>query len=113
MVVFDPRRDLAVLSVPGLPAPALTQGPDLKRSDSGIVAGFPLDGPYRLAPARVRDVLQATGADIYGQVVGVVFAKSLDDDNTGYALTMDEARPVLDAAKRSSSAVSTGGCAAA
>jgi S1-C subfamily serine protease len=141
VVVFDPRRDLAVLSVPGLPAPALTQGPDLKRSNGAVVAGFPLDGPYRVDAARVRDVITATGADIYGnpgavrevyslyarvepgnsggpllstsgQVVGVVFARSLDDDHTGYALTLDEARPVLDAAKTSFSRVSTGGCAA-
>ncbi len=141
VVVFDPQRDLAVLSVPGLPAPALTQGPNLKRSDSAIVAGFPLDGPYRLDPARVRDTLTATGADIYGnpgavrevyslfarvepgnsggpllspsgEVVGIVFAKSLDDDQTGYALTLDEARPVLEAASRAFSPVSTGGCAA-
>jgi len=141
VVVFDPRRDLAVLSVPGLPAPALTPGPDLKRSDGAVVAGFPLDGPYRVDSARVRDVLTATGADIYGNpgvsrevyslfarvepgnsggpllsplgdVVGIVFAKSLDDDQTGYALTLDEAGPVLDAASRSVSPVSTGGCAA-
>jgi S1-C subfamily serine protease len=141
VIVFDPQRDLAVLSVPGLPASALPQGPALKRSDGAVVAGFPLDGPYRLDPARVRDVLDATGADIYGnpgvargvyslfakvepgnsggpllsptgEVVGIVFAKSLDDDNTGYALTLAEARPVLDAAKGSSSTVSTGGCAA-
>ena len=141
VVVFDPQRDLAVLSVPGLPASALTQGSSLRRSDGAIVAGFPLDGPYRLDSARVRDVLKATGADIYGnpgvvrgiyslfariepgnsggpllspsgQVVGIVFAKSLDDDNTGYALTLDEARPVLQAADRASSPVSTGGCAA-
>jgi S1-C subfamily serine protease len=141
VVVFDPRRDLAVLSVPGLTAPALTQGPDLKPSGSAVVAGFPLDGPYRLDPARVRDVLKATGADIYGnpgvvrevyslfarvepgnsggpllspsgQVVGIVFAKSLDDDDTGYALTLDEARPVIEAASRSFSPVRTGGCAA-
>jgi S1-C subfamily serine protease len=141
VIAFDPRRDLAVLSVPGLPAPSLTQGPDLKRSDGAVVAGFPLDGPYRLNSARVRDVLTATGADIYGnpgvvrdvyslyarvepgnsggpllspsgEVVGIVFAKSLDDDNTGYALTMDEAQPVVEAASRSISPVSTGGCAA-
>jgi S1-C subfamily serine protease len=141
VIVFDPRRDLAVLSVPGLPAPALTQGPDLKRSDGAVVAGFPLDGPYRLDSARVRDVLSATGADIYGnpgvvrnvyslfariepgnsggpllspsgEVVGIVFAKSLDDVNTGYALTLAETRPVLEAATGSFSAVSTGGCAA-
>jgi hypothetical protein len=45
-------------------------------------------------------------------VVGIVFARSLDDDRTGYALTLDEARPVLDAATRSFSAVSTGDCVA-
>jgi S1-C subfamily serine protease len=141
VVVFDPERDLAVLSVPGLPAPAATQGPVLTRSDGAVVAGFPLDGPYRLDPARVRDVLTATGADIYGNpgavrqvyslyarvqpgnsggpllspsgnVVGIVFARSLDDQNTGYALTLEEARPVLDAANGASSTVSTGGCAA-
>jgi S1-C subfamily serine protease len=140
VVVFDPRRDLAVLSVPGLPAPASRQGPDLRRAGGAIVAGFPLNGPYRLDTARVRDVVTATGADIYGTpgvvrqvyslyarvqpgnsggpllspsgaVVGIVFARSLDDDKTGYALTLDEARPVLNAAN-SSAQVSTGNCVA-
>jgi S1-C subfamily serine protease len=139
VVVFDSKRDLAVLSVPGLPAPASTLGPDLRRSGGAIVAGFPLNGPYRLDPARVRDVLRATGSDIYGSpgvvrevyslyariqpgnsggpllspngaVVGIVFARSLDDDRTGYALTLDEARPVLDAADNAFSPVSTGEC---
>jgi len=41
-----------------------------------------------------------------------VFARSLDDDNTGYALTLAEARPVLDLAGRSSESVSTGECVA-
>jgi S1-C subfamily serine protease len=139
VVVFDPKRDLAVLSVPGLPAIASRQGADLERSQGAIVAGFPLNGPYRLDAARVRDVLTATGADIYGgpgavrevyslyakiqpgnsggpllspsgAVVGIVFARSLDDDMTGYALTLDEARPVLAAASGASSPVSTGDC---
>ena len=103
------------------------------------MAGFPLDGPYRLDPARVRRTLTATGSDIYGQpasrarstrsspgsspatagarssrptgeVVGVVFAKSLDDPSTGYALTLAEAQPVLQAAAGASQPVSTGGC---
>jgi Trypsin-like serine proteases, typically periplasmic, contain C-terminal PDZ domain len=140
VVVFDPRRDLAVLSVPGLSAPASTLGTSLKRSGGAVVAGFPLNGPYRLDAARVRDIVTATGADIYGSpgvvrqvyslyarvqpgnsggpllspagaVVGIVFARSLDDDKTGYALTLDEARPVLNAAS-SSSPVGTGGCVA-
>jgi len=98
-----------------------------------------MNGPYRLNAARVRDVIKATGSDIYGgpgvvrevyslfatvrpgnsggpllspngAVVGVVFARSLDDDETGYALTLDEARPVLDAAASAFTPVSTGGC---
>ena len=141
VVLFDARRDLAVLAVPGLPARPLQQGPDLSRGQGGVVAGFPLDGPYRLDAARVREVVQARGSDIYGRpgtsrevyslyaqvrpgnsggpllstdgrVVGVVFAKSLDDDRTGYALTMDEARPVLDAAASASTPVGTGPCVA-
>jgi S1-C subfamily serine protease len=141
VVIFDPRRDQAVLVVPGHPPDALRPGPERKRGDSGVVAGFPLDGPYRLDPARVREVVQARGSDIYGQpgtsrevyslfakvqpgnsggpllspegrVVGVIFAKSLDDARTGYALTLDEARPVLDAATSASSPVDTGPCVA-
>ncbi|WP_406829351.1 MarP family serine protease [Pedococcus sp. KACC 23699] len=141
VVLFDARRDLAVLAVPGLPAAPLPQGPDLARGDDGVVAGFPLDGPYQLDAARVREIVDARGSDIYGQpgtnrevyslyakvrpgnsggpllspdgkVVGVIFAKSLDDASTGYALTMDEARPVLDAAANASNPVDTGACVA-
>ena len=141
VVVFDPQRDLAVLEVPGLEAPALTLGPPLAANDPAVVAGFPLDGPYRLDSARVRRVIDATGSDIYGQpgidrkiyslyarvepgnsggpllstsgqVVGIVFAKSLDDDSTGYALTLTEAKPVLDVATSASPPVSPGACSA-
>ncbi len=139
VVVFDPGRDLAVLDVPGLPAPALKGGGALNQGDSAVVAGFPLDGPFRLDAARVRRTLTATGSDIYGQpgvsreiyslfarvepgnsggpllsergqVVGIVFAKSLDDESTGYALTLKEAQPVLDAAQGAMNRVATGGC---
>jgi S1-C subfamily serine protease len=47
-----------------------------------------------------------------GAVVGIVFAKSLDDESTGYALTLDEAAPVLKEARNATAAVGTGGCAA-
>lgn len=141
VVAFDPDKDLAVIAVPDLEAPALPRGADLQRGDSAVVAGFPLDGPYRSEAARVRQVLDARGEDIYGtdvvvrqvyslftriepgnsggpllspagQVVGVVFARSLDDPSTGYALTMAEAAPVLDAAPAASATVDTGPCAA-
>ena len=141
VIVFDARRDLAVISVPGLDAPALSLGGPLSRGDSGAIAGFPLDGPYRVVPARVRDTIDARGLDIYaadpvvreiyslnttvrpgnsggplvdaqGRVVGVVFAKSLDDASTGYALTLAEARPVLEAAGSAGRPVDSGACVA-
>lgn len=141
VIVFDPERDLAVLSVPGLEAPAIPLGTELSRGDSAAVPGYPLDGPYRVVSARVRAILDARGLDIYGRdrvlreiyslntkvqpgnsggpllddqgrVVGVVFAKSLEDENTGYALTLDEARPVLDRAATAQRPVDTGACVA-
>lgn len=140
VVAFDPERDLAVLAVPGLDAPPLPVGEDLARGDDAVVAGFPLDGPYQYSPARVRQVLEARGEDIYGTpgvvrevyslyarvepgnsggpllderaaVVGVVFARSLDDASTGYALTLAESAPVLAAAPGLQDAVDTGPCA--
>ena len=46
---------IAVLSVPGLSAPALEFGPDLSRSAGALVAGFPRNGPFTAGAARVRD----------------------------------------------------------
>lgn len=140
VVVFDAARDLAVLSVPGLKAPAIPLGTDLSSADPAVVAGFPGDGALRLGAARVRSVFTAVGADIYGEpgvrrqvyslfttvrpgnsggplldpaghVVGVVFARSLEDDTTGYALTLEEAAPVLDRAS-ATVPLNTGRCLA-
>lgn len=139
VVLFDSARDLAVIEVPGLTAAPLPLGEDLSRGDPAAIAGFPLDGPYQSSPARVRQVIDARGEDIYGRpgvvrevyslfadvepgnsggplldpsgaVVGVIFAKSLDDENTGYALTLAESRPVLTAAASSSDPVQVGPC---
>jgi S1-C subfamily serine protease len=142
VVEFDPRRDLAVLAVPGLDAPALESGSPLRRGDSAVVAGFPRNGPFTAGAARVRSQLRAVGEDIYGrpgatrqvyslyadvqpgnsggpllsvrgELVGVVFAKSLDDASTGYALTLAEARSTINEGIRSGRQVSSGSCAAA
>lgn len=140
VVFFDPKRDVAVLTVPGLKAPALRMGHNLGGGDNAVVAGFPRNGPFSASPARVRTVLRASGEDIYGQpgaarqvyslyaqvepgnsggpllavdgaLAGIVFAKSLDDSSTGYALTMEESRSDLVAGSRATNRVSTGGCA--
>ncbi|XVX20859.1 MarP family serine protease [Actinomycetota bacterium] len=139
VVLFDPHRDLAVLSAPELRAAPLELGSELGPGDSAVVAGFPLNGPYRTDPARVRQVLNASGLDIYGRaganrevyslftrveqgnsggplldsrgrVVGVVFAKSLDDPSTGYALTVAEARSAFTEGARAVEPVDTGSC---
>jgi S1-C subfamily serine protease len=140
VVVFDPRRDLAILYVPDLSAPALDLDDSGSRGDQAVVAGYPGGGPFRLGAARVRDTLNARGADIYhrtqttrevfslyadvepgnsggpllslkGDVYGVIFAKSLDDPRTGYALTVDEARPVVKAGRTATAQVDTDTCA--
>lgn len=140
VVVFDPRRDLAVLYVPDLRAAVLALDDSAGRGDSAVVAGFPGGGRYRVVAARVRDEINARGPDIYqrstvtrqvfslyadvepgnsggpllsprGRVYGVVFAKSLDDPNTGYALTVEEAKPVIRAGRSATARVTTGPCA--
>lgn len=139
VVLFDPRRDVAILHVPGLEAPPLPRGGVLGRGDSAAVLGFPLAGPYAVEPARVRQRLLARGLDIHGreevtrevyslrasvqpgnsggplvdeagQVVGVVFARSLDDPGTGYALTLEEVAGDLAMGVGARSAVPTGAC---
>ncbi len=141
VVAFDPSRDVAVLAVRDLGAPGLPQGDRLKAGDGAVVAGFPGDRGLYVGAARVRGVLTATGADIYGrpgaereiyslradirkgasggpvldprgQVVGMVFATSLDDPQTGYALTLQEVLPVVEQGMASSRAVSTRTCTA-
>ena len=47
-----------------------------------------------------------------GVVYGVVFAKSLDDASTGYALTIKEVSGDIQAGIDATSKVSSGGCAA-
>ncbi|MGL5927615.1 MAG: MarP family serine protease [Dermatophilaceae bacterium] len=139
VVVFDPDRDVAVLAVPGLTAAALARGDELPAGASAVVAGCPGDDGLTVRSARVRDVIRARGADIYGdsgttreiyslraqvrqgasggpmvdtdgRVVGMVFATSLDDPDTGYALTLDEMAPVLRNGLAATGQVPTGRC---
>ncbi|WP_329176272.1 MarP family serine protease [Streptomyces sp. NBC_01477] len=141
VVLYDWHRDIAVLDVPGLDAPELHFATTGEHSrDDAIVAGFPENGPFDVRAARVRDRIEATGPDIYhrgtvhrdvyslyatvrqgnsggpllttdGQVAGVVFAKSLDDSNTGYALTADEVATDAAAGRTADQQVDTESCA--
>ena len=61
VVAFDPRRDVAVLDVPGLPAPALALGRELAAGDPAVLAGFPGDAGLTVGGARVRTTLTRAG----------------------------------------------------
>ncbi|WP_216588025.1 MarP family serine protease [Streptomyces brasiliscabiei] len=141
VVLYDWERDIAVLDVPGLKAPVLKfTTEDAASSDDAIVAGFPENGAYDIRPARVRGRITANGADIYkrgtvhrdvyslyatvrqgnsggplltpeGKVYGVVFAKSLDDPDTGYALTADEVEEDIAKGRTANQQVDSDSCA--
>ncbi|HEY7223008.1 MAG TPA: MarP family serine protease [Micromonosporaceae bacterium] len=140
VVYYDPDRDLAVIDVPGLKAPALPFAEETAASGTdAIVVGYPLDGPFTPVAARVRDRFRVRGPNIYenkdvvrwvytlrttvrsgnsggplldtdGRVLGVIFAAALDESETGFALTPDEVLPVADAASSLSDPVDTGAC---
>jgi S1-C subfamily serine protease len=140
VVVYDPQRDIAVLAVRGLDAGALHFDRSASQNDDAIVAGYPNNGPFTVVPARIRSEIIARGSDIYGSsevrrevysiravvqpgnsggpllaadgdVYGVIFAASVEDPETGYALTADEVAPVASAGATATRPVSTQGCA--
>ena len=140
VVVFDPKTDVAVLYVPGLPLSALRFGAVPDRGGDVVALGYPNDGPLTASPGRVRGIINAAGEDIYGnatvtrqviavravvrpgnsggplvdiagRVVGVVFAASVDDPETGYALTVQEVSAAAATGRTRTAAVSTGPCA--
>jgi S1-C subfamily serine protease len=141
VVLYDWERDIAVLDVPGLDAPPLrfSEG-DAVGGDDAVIVGFPENGPFDARPARVRERFRARGPDIYhrgtvsrdvyalratvrpgnsggplltpeGEVFGVIFAKSLDDDSTGYALTADEVREAAARGRAAERPVDSQACA--
>jgi S1-C subfamily serine protease len=141
VVLFDAERDIAVLAVDGMRARALPLAKDdLPKAADAVVAGFPQNGSFSAGPARVRNVISAVGEDIYGgpgvtrevyslyaniepgnsggpllsaegELAGVVFARSLDDYHTGYALTLGEVIGDIKAGRGATQRVSTGSCA--
>ena len=140
VVLYDPETDISVLYVPGLDAPSLQFDTSGKAEDDAVVAGFPEDGPFNAVAARIRQEMDAQGQDIYdqntvtrdifslystvlqgnsggplltpdGEVYGVVFAKSLQDASTGYALTSDQVEQDARQGADLTRAVDTRGCA--
>lgn len=139
VVYFDAVQDLAILAVDQLNAPPLPTSGTVPPNTGTAFAGYPLGGPLQVRPATVLSsapmmvpditggnksllqVYQLAGnvqsgnsggplLDAAGHVVGVVFAKATSTDNVGFALTMEEAGPVISAAPMLNSAVESGTC---
>lgn len=136
---FDPNVDIALIKTTKLTAPALKVGDELKRSEMGVVAGFPGGGSLTLIPARVSEIAKSIDSNIYGtgqvtrelyvlkadvkqgdsgaalindlgQVSGVIFAASAAESNIGYALTVEELQRALTLGQSLTESTDTGKC---
>jgi len=66
-ILFDPKLDVSVLRVPGLPDPALAvDTTTAARGTTAVALGYPDGGPLTAVPASVDGMFMATGLDIYG-----------------------------------------------
>jgi S1-C subfamily serine protease len=139
VVSYDPLADISILDVPDLPsAPlAFAETPATTGTDA-VVMGYPGGGDFTPTPARVREIIELNGPDIYhtttvtrevytirgsvrqgnsggpmvdrnGKVLGVVFGAAVDDAETGFVLTANEVSRQL-ARINNTQRVGTGPC---
>ncbi|HSV40962.1 MAG TPA: MarP family serine protease [Nocardioidaceae bacterium] len=139
VVVYDEDLDIAVLAIEGLGLPYLPFDFDAESGESAAVLGYPEDGPYDVQGARIRAVQRLRSPDIYGrgtvvrevyslrsnirpgnsggplvstsgEVLGMIFAASVTDKETGYALTSDQLRDSAGIGSSSTAEADTGAC---
>lgn len=66
-VHYDPSNDLALLRIDAPSVPALAIAPDTPRGTAGAVLGYPENGPYAVAAARIGDTNNVISEDSYGE----------------------------------------------
>lgn len=139
IVRFDPRLDIAVIAVDGLDREPLPLGEELANGTTAAFAGYPAGGPYSIQPASIQSLSPVLVQNIYGtdpsplqvyslaanvqqgnsggplldlqgRVAGVVFAKSTANAPVGYALSLEELRPIVEQAPTLDDGVSAGQC---
>jgi S1-C subfamily serine protease len=140
VVYYNPDVDVAVLAYDSGSADLLDFDRTAEAGDGVAVLGYPEDGPYDVQPGRVRSQQRLRSPDIYGggtvirdvyslrglirpgnsggpvvssrgDVVGVVFAASVSDHDTGYALTAEQVAEAAGSGVVSADQVDTGDCA--
>jgi S1-C subfamily serine protease len=116
VVLYDPDLDIAVLAVDTGGVKPIEPDTSVGAEDPVAIVGYPQDGPFDIEPGRVRANPTLRSPDIYGSgtvlrdvfslrglvrpgnsggpiltpegnYAGVVFAASVEDADTGYALT--------------------------
>ena len=135
---FDPRNDLSILRVPGVSGlPALSMNVNADSGTTAAVLGFPQNGPYTVAPARLGSTSTVITQDAYGRgpverpitsirglvrpgnsggpvvdrsgrVLATIFAAATSRRRTGYGVPDTLVR---DALQKARGAVDTGPCA--
>lgn len=140
VVLFDRQLDVAVLAVDGLDLDPLKFDKTGQEGDSAAILGFPENGPFDARAARIRNEIRLRSPDIYdrgqvvrqtfsirglvrsgnsggplvsekGDVLGVIFAASVSDKSTGYALTAKQVAKDAREGIAATVSVSTGDCA--
>lgn len=134
-IYYEPRQDLALLRV-GSALPTLPISARRREGEDGAVLGYPENGPYSLAPARIGETRETVSEDSYGNgpvertivamsgsvrsgnsggplvdargdVVGTVFAATTSGPRGGFAIPAEQVREAL---KGASEEVDTGAC---
>ena len=139
LVLSDADLDIAVLSLPeaGVAPLALDTGAEPGANIAAV--GYPQDGPYDVQAGRIRSQQRLRSPDIYGEgtvirqvyslralirpgnsggpiltsagdVAGMVFAASVSDPDTGYALTANQLTESAARGVTSGTPVDTGTC---
>ncbi len=140
VVHYDEDVDVAVLALDTSGLPFLAFDDEAREGDGVAILGYPQDGPYDVQVGRIRAEQRLRSPDIYGDgsvlrevyslrglvrpgnsggpivssagdVVGMVFAASVTDSETGYALTAAQVAQNAAAGASTSDPVSTGDCA--
>jgi len=140
VVYYNSDLDIAVLELDTSGVPSLEFDREAQPRDGVAILGYPQDGPFNVQPGRIRAEQRLRSPNIYGEgtvirevfslrglvrpgnsggpivssagdVVGVVFAASVTDRDTGYAITADQVGRSATIGISRDQPVSTGDCA--